>query len=112
MTSCEVPAGASRPVRDITTESGTPASISVGTSGRSGTRLAAVTESGRTLAPVRRYGRLSAMGLKITGIWPLRKASSAGAPPLNGTSCILICAFIMNSSTAMCVMVPCPAEAY
>ena len=96
--------------RGVTEKPGRPDSVRVGTFGRSGARVGLVTARVRTLPPAFTCGSISAIGLKIICTCPPNNATSAGAPPLNGTCSKLIFVCEMNSSTVRCVIVPDPAD--
>src|SRR5207237_898229 len=79
----------------------TPASRSVGTSGRSLARLASVTAMANA-RPDFRYGRIELSGAIMAGIWPATRSMIAGAVPLYGTCTIGTFAARAKSPPARC----------
>ena len=76
-----VAAGTKRPVHDVISKPGTPASIIVGTSGSDGQRWAVVTASGRTLAE--RIAESAPVAVSIIiDTCPLSTSGIAVPPPL------------------------------
>ncbi len=97
------------PSQVVTSKFGTPASATVGTSGRSATRRPPVTASARS-RPSRISGsvveRLSAM----KSSWPANRSFSAGPLPLYGTWISGVFSRTCSVAPATCIELPLPAE--
>src|SRR4051812_23747970 len=94
-----VPAGASKPCQGAVLKSLMPASASVGTSGRYGTRSLPEVPRTRTFPPLM-YGITVGGVVNMSCTSPDTIAVNAGAPPLNGTETICVLVRILNSSAA------------
>ena len=81
MTSAGVLAGANRPYQASASYPGTPASETVGRSGKAGERSAEVTASARN-CPASISDAALATVVNITWIWPPIRSVIAGAAPL------------------------------
>ena len=75
-----MPAGPMTAYHSTTSKPGTPASATVGTSGRYGARRAEVTAIART-APERTWGSVELALPNMSWICPPARSASAGPPP-------------------------------
>src|SRR5262245_60063274 len=101
--------GAPRPNQTLASYPGRN-SPTVGTSGSTGERVAGVTANGRSL-PVRMCSVNDSMPSNMTCARPPSRSVSAGAAPRYGTWSMSTPAIILNSSPAMCGVVPLPTDA-
>ena len=79
-----VPAGATSPFKSSDSWPGKPDSVVVGTSGKSGERLALVTASARSLPSLIRAAA-GGSAMKAIGVWLPSVELISGAAPWNGT---------------------------
>src|SRR5215813_1354350 len=107
---CGVPAGSSTPCIVSAAWFLIPSSSSVGTSGKAGERVAAVTASARNL-PSFTSEVAGGIAWKHIGVCPATTDWIDGAPPGNGASAKSSPKVSLNSSLERCGVVPIPGEA-
>src|ERR1700687_3011591 len=107
----DVPAGASTPNHDGTSNPGKPDSAIVGTCGTAGDRVLFATASTRSL-PAFADGMTAASPPNETATWPPSRSLIAAPLPLYGTCTMSIFAMMLNSAPARCDGAPMPADAY
>ncbi len=97
------------PFQPVASKPVTPASSIVGTSGRPGVRLSAVTAIGRS-CPALMPGMAASGSANDSWTSPPISAVTAGPPPLNGTCTMSRPVMVLNSSPARWGRLPLPAE--